>query len=180
MSIPATDSAIDVAYWFFERSEKDRQYLENERLYHLIFAAQLNYAQKFKGQVLVPSLFVCDELGFTEPNLFKMFSLGRPFMPVVKFSDPIEAFLESIWQKYGKLNLFEFTQLIKNSTAYKECFTEGEKHLINVNDILGKFKAAPVSKKENLRKKMLISQNGPVMVSQWNPRKIETNAMKGI
>lgn len=180
MNIPATDSAIDVAYWFFARSEKDGQYLENERLYHLIFASQLNYAQKFNCEVLVPSLFVCDGLGFTEPNLFKMFSLGRPFMPPVKLSDKVEAFLEDMWQKYGKLSLIDFTGLIKNSTAYKECFTEGEKHLINVNDILNKFKAAEANKKESSRKKMLISQNGPVMVSQWNPRKIETTATKGI
>lgn len=177
MSVPATNSAIDVAYWFFTRSDNDHVFLENEKLYHLIFAAQVNYAQKFNRELLVPSLFVCDELGFTEPNLYKMFSLGRPFMAKVKFSDQVEDFLETMWQKYGKLSLSDFTSLVKNSSAYKENFVDGEKHVISVDSILDKFKTT-TTKTKTQRKKMLISQNGPVIVSQWIPRKIDTNIIK--
>lgn len=179
MSIPATDTAIDVAYWFFARSEKDNIRLENEKLYHLIFTAQINYARKYNRELLMPSLFVCDENGFTEPNLLKMFSFGRPFMPVVKFSDKVEDFLENMWQKYGRLSLQDFTLLIKGSSAYKELYRQNEKNIVDVVQILDKFKTTE-TRSESSRKKMLISQNGPVMVSQWNPRKVVVSEKKGI
>ena len=147
MGVPATESAIDVAYWFFERAEKDGTFLDDEKMFHLLFVAQLGYARRYDREVLVPSLFICDEDGFTEPNLKKMFSLGRPYMPPVKLTD-------------------------KNSSAYKECRRSGEKYLVAANDILNKFTPLQPEKIAD-NKKIRISQNGPVMVSRWNPRKLQ-------
>ena len=44
MTIPATDTAIDIAYWFFNRAEKDGIYLETEKMQHLLFLAQIHFA----------------------------------------------------------------------------------------------------------------------------------------
>lgn len=178
MSVAAIDSAIDVAYWFFERAEKDGLFLENDKLFHLIFAAQLNYAQKYNKELLVPSMFVVEENGFIEPNLKKMFSMGRPFMPPVKLDDKVIAFLEAIWQKYAKVTVSAMGIMVKNTTAYKDNYQVGIKNVIEVNKILDLFKA-PISKTDDERKKMLISQNGPVMVSKWKPRKLLTTSKKG-
>lgn len=179
MSIPATDSAIEVAYWLIQRAEKDGAFLEDEKLHHLLFAAQVAYAQKFDKAVLIPSLFIVDEKGFSEPNLLKMFSLGRPFMPPVKLDDKVTAFLETIWKKYAPMTLAAMSTLIKASTAYKQNYRNGEKHIIEVNSILDSFKTSSTAPTNN-RRKMLISQNGPVMVSKWTPRKIENSIRKGI
>lgn len=173
MSIAATDSAIDVAYWFFERSEKDGMFLENDKLFHLIFAAQVSYAQKYNRELLMPSIFIVDENGFIEPNLKKIFSLGRPFMPPVKLDDKVVAFLEAVWQKYAKITNSAMEIMIKNTPAYKDNYQTDTRNVVEVNKILNLFNA-PISKTDDERKKMLISQNGPVMVSKWKPRKVLT------
>ena len=77
MTIPATDTAIDIAYWFFNRAEKDGIYLETEKMQHLLFLAQIHFAMAYNMQILVPSLFVCNKDGFFEPNLKRMFAMGR-------------------------------------------------------------------------------------------------------
>ena len=120
MTIPATDTAIDIAYWFFNRAEKDGIYLETEKMQHLLFLAQIHFAMAYNMQILVPSLFVCNKDGFFEPNLKRMFAMGRPFMPPVKFPAKIDSFLESIWNKYGKTSLIGLEKLIKSNSAFKE------------------------------------------------------------
>ena len=120
MTIPATDTAIDIAYWFFNRAEKDGIYLETEKMQHLLFLAQIHFAMAYNMQILVPSLFVCNKDGFFEPNLKRMFAMGRPFMPPVKFPAKIDSFLESIWNKYGKASLIGLEKLIKSNSAFKE------------------------------------------------------------
>ena len=132
MTIPATDTAIDIAYWFFNRAEKDGIYLETEKMQHLLFLAQIHFAMAYNMQILVPSLFVCNKDGFFEPNLKRMFAMGRPFMPPVKFPAKIDSFLESIWNKYGKTSLIGLEKLIKSNSAFKENCIAGT---INVIDL---------------------------------------------
>ena len=57
MTIPATDTAIDIAYWFFNRAEKDGIYLETEKMQHLLFLAQIHFAMAYNMQILVPRRF---------------------------------------------------------------------------------------------------------------------------
>ena len=102
MTVSATNSGIEVAYWFIQRAEKDNIFIEDEKLHHLLFTAQLAYARKNSRAVLMPSLFITDENGFSEPNILKMFSLGRPYMPPVKLENDVAALLEIIWKKYAK------------------------------------------------------------------------------
>ena len=178
MTIPATDTAIDVAYWFFNRAEKDGLYLETEVMQHLLFLAQVHYAMNYNMQMLTPSLFVCDHTGFYEPNLKRMFAFGRPFMPKVKFPDKIEFFLESVWAKYGKLSAQSLQKLIKSNEAFKEMCISGTINTVDFNAVVKHFIEQSKKSQKNSafsgnRKKVLLSQNGPVVVSQWQPRKID-------
>ena len=165
MTIPATDTAIDIAYWFFNRAEKDGIYLETEKMQHLLFLAQIHFAMAYNMQILVPSLFVCNKDGFFEPNLKRMFAMGRPFMPPVKFPAKIDSFLESIWNKYGKTSLIGLEKLITIN-------------VIDLKAVVDSFiKSSKAAQKNNAfsnnRKKVMLSQNGPVVVSKWQPRKID-------
>ena len=99
MTIPATDTAIDVAYWFFNRAEKDGLYLETDVMQHLLFLAQVHFAMSYNMQMLTPSLFVCDHTGFYEPNLIKL----KYFLKVFGLS--MENFLYVAWKK--SLNLIQ-------------------------------------------------------------------------
>lgn len=178
MTIPATDTAIDIAYWFFNRAEKDGIYLETENMQHLLFLAQVHYATSYNMQMLMPSIFVCDHSGFYEPNLKKMFSMGRPFMPPVKFPAQIDSFLENIWMKYGKMSIRELDKLIKNNPAFKENCTAGTINAVDFKSVVDNFiKIGKLNKQNNAfsdnRKKVMLSQNGPVVVSKWQPRKID-------
>ena len=56
MTIPATDTAIDIAYWFFNRAEKDGIYLETEKMQHLLFLAQIHFAMAYNMQIPVTIL----------------------------------------------------------------------------------------------------------------------------
>lgn len=179
MTVSATNSGIDVAYWFIQRAEKDNVFVEDEKLHHLLFTAQLAYSRKNSLAVLMPSLFIVNENGFFEPNILKMFSLGRPYMPPVKLENDVAAFLEIIWKKYAQTPATVLGNLIKSTEAYKQSYKKGEKRVIDINDIAA-LSETPVRTPAFGRKKVLISQNGPVMVSQWTPRKLSSTIRKGI
>lgn len=170
MTAAATESAIDAAYWFFQRAEKDNRFIDDKKIHHLLFIAQKEFVKKIHGSVLLPSLFVCDENGFTEPNLAKIFSFGRPFMPPVVLEDKLTVFLEGIWKKHASAPTADLEELVKSGTLYQKYFKHGEKTLISPEMIVET--AFDDKKAKTDKKKILFSQNGPVVVSQWNPRKL--------
>jgi len=178
MAVPATDTAIDIAYWFFNRAEEDGLYLETENMQHLLFLAQVHYAMAYNMQMLTPSLFVCDHTGFFEPNLKRMFALGRPFMTPVKMPPKITAFLEEIWKKYGGLPLVRLEKIVKSSQAFKKNCMEGTINTVDFKSVIDSFIESGKKVQQNNafsdnRKKVMLSQNGPVVVSKWQPRKID-------
>ena len=180
MAIPATDSSLDVAYWFFNRAEQDDLYLETEKIHHLLFMAQNRYAKQHTDTLLMPCVFLCDDNGFFEPTLKKIFSLGRPFMQPVKFKTYISEFLEEIWQEYGHLSLSQFSRLITGMPCYNQCRQKGTPITDAATSFIDKSEKFHTMTPERLsreasRKKILVSQNGPVLVSQWTPRKINSN-----
>lgn len=176
MNIPAADSAIDIAYWFLNKAEDAGIYLDDEQIHNLLFLSQVHYALQNRQEVLMPSLFLCGEDGIIEPALHRIFSQGRPFMPPIKLNDKLTVFLNGIWDKYGTLPAQRLKELIKKSAAYKDHCIAGSKNIINISQVIEKFTNLDNKASGNFRKKVLISQNGPVMVSQWNPRKLDTSS----
>lgn len=55
MSVPAVNSALDVANWFFKQAEREEIYLENEKVQHLLFLAQVHYALLNNKDYLSPA-----------------------------------------------------------------------------------------------------------------------------
>ena len=182
MVSPATNSSIEVAYWFFDRAEKDDIYLENERLHHLLFLAQSRFAQTHFGQMLMPCLFLCDESGFFEPNIKKMFALGRPFMPQTQLEDTVATFLENIWKQYGSLSLAQFKQIVTALPLFDETYQKGTQTVVDWNSLIDKSNDCGTIRKGTggytMSPKVLVSQNGPVVVSQWKPRKVNSTKHK--
>lgn len=179
-----TESSIDVAYWFIYQAEKENTYLEDEKLQHLLFLAQVHYALAYNMEILMPSMFVCDEDGFTEPTLNRIFAQGHPFMPKAAMSVKASDFLLEIWKKYGSLSIKELTNIIKTNSAYKENYVEGVKNVVQLNLVVEKFISNSNILKDNNaysdnKKKILLSQNGPVVVSKWQPRKVAHSNSKG-
>lgn len=175
MNASAVDSAIDVAYWFFDRAEADKQLLEEEKLQPLLYLSQVYYARTYNGATLMPSLFICDESGFYEPNIKKILTLGRPFMPRAKFDKTVNNFLEEIWDKYGTSSISSLEKTVKDSLLYRNKYKKNTKTLVEnktIVEFLNKDSRIFESEGEKNTTKVLLSQNGPVVVSRWQPRKI--------
>jgi len=85
------------------------------------------------------------------------------------FPRKINEFLELIWQKYATKNTFELISLIKDSQVYQKHHVKDEITLLTLDEMTQYF-GMPVESKTT--QKIRISQNGPVVVSKWQPRKI--------
>lgn len=173
----ATNSAIDVAYWFIRKGEEKNLRLEDEKIHHLLFLAQVHFALKHNMELLMPSLFVCGENGFFEPNLNVIFSQGRPYMPPKALPERVDNFLEKVWARYAPLSGKELTLMIKSNPAYQNCYISGTENIAPLKTIVENFTKNPdtatySSTRTTANKKVSYSQNGPVVVSKWNPRKI--------
>lgn len=183
MNTPATDCAIHVAYWFFNRAEEDSSFINMDKIQHLLFLAQVNYASKNNMEVLMPCVFICDKDGFNEPSLKCILSQGRPFMPPVQLGEKVNNFLENIWNKYGSIPMEQLSTFIKSTRAYKDNYFIGTKNIVSIKSLVESFvSSGSISQNKPLktpRKKVLLSQNGPVLVSKWQPRKIALNKIKG-
>ena len=183
MSLSAISSSLDAANWFFRRADKDDSYLENDKLHQLLFLAQVHFALNNNMEYLIPALFICDERGFTEPNLAKILNYGMPLMEAPAFAEKINSFLELIWKKYSSMSNRELSEFIKSSDAYIDNYQTGKKNIVALESMAQNFKSSlnPRSFSKagtSNSRKILISQNGPVMVSAWQPRKLGTQKNK--
>ena len=175
MNIPAVKSSIDVAYWFLSRAENDGMFLEDEKLHYLLFLAQVSYA-KNNMQMLMPCLFMCGENGFYEPNIKRIFANGRPFMTSPKINDDLSTFLEIIWNQYKQLSIMQLKNITINSSLFKETYRKGVETVVSWNSLVDKSceygTIRDRGESTSKTSKILFSQNGPVLVSKWTPRKI--------
>lgn len=172
MVAPATNSSLDVAYWFFNRAEQDNLYLETEKLHHLLFMAQSRYIQDNPHRMLMPCLFLCDSMGFFEPNLKRIFEQGRPFMPPVRLDVPVANFLEQIWNEFKSLSVSQCQQIVTGLSLYNEYYQQGSTTLVPWEALVRHSAYTQPRTQTPFHKKILVSQNGPVLVSPWAPRKV--------
>lgn len=183
MTAAAVNTALEIANWFFKRAEKDNIYLQDDKLQHLMFLAQVHFALAHQNNYLFPGLFAAGPDGYVDPNLQITLSFGRPLMANPKFSDKINAFLELIWNKYSPLDSADLSDLILNTTAHRENYKHGEYNLIPLHELAAQFKTrfnTARGKAAARPHKVMISQNGPVVVSRWQPRKINSENIKEI
>lgn len=165
----AVPSAFDVAYWFLQFADKKQFFIEDEKLHHLLFLAQIIYMQRHGNEILFPSMFIATEKGFLEPNLLKVFANGHPYMPHIKIDDKTAIFLEQIWDKYANRPLLDLRADIKQSQAFKSCYSKENIMAVDMKQIAELF--VP-EKEKTSNNRVRMSQHGPVVVSQWNPRKV--------
>ena len=178
MTAPVTNSSLDVAYWFINKAKQENIYLETEKLQHLLFLAQNQYALEQKGKMLMPCLFLCGDDGFFEPTLKKIFAQGRPILHLTQLTQNVTSFLEKIWQEFKELSIAQIRYIIMQKPIYTKCREQGINsvaswdYFVDKSNDCGKIHTSSVSASRNFSKKVLVSQNGPVVVSQWTPRKI--------
>ncbi len=122
---PAVASSFDVAEWFIRQSKHDRVPLSPLKLHRLMYLAQAAYAKRTAGEALMPSMFVANELGPIEPNLYRAFEHGSPKVAVRDPTEQVRTFLALIWHQYGEKPIDALNRLINQDPAYKQAEASG-------------------------------------------------------
>jgi uncharacterized phage-associated protein len=169
------NNAFDVSIFFDDMALKEGIYLQPQKLHRLLFLSQAYYAVAFNRK-LMPAIFIADELGPVEPNVYLAFSKGRPDIDADLFL-PFEAqsFLESIWQRFGTYSVERLSKITNETPAYKNARGRGDRAEITLTEMKNSFKKpeqAP-SVDQLVKPKIMRTQSGrAVQVESWAPRKV--------
>ena len=183
MQTAATDSSLEVDSWFLNRARSEDWLLEHEKLQSLLFLAQMHYLATHPQTLLMPSLFISGSNAYADPVIAKLHAAGQLPEVAIRFSPEIDAFLEKIWNIYGLMSNRQINGLIEERIGSSDS-SGSQKTIVDFKTLVEKFKS---NSKINTRKagsepknkpaaawpaKVMLSQNGPVVVSQWKPRKL--------
>jgi hypothetical protein len=171
LGAPAARTAFDVAVWLLDRARADDMHLPLQKLHRLLFIAQAAYAGRAGdgGGLLMPALFLAEELGPIEPNLERLMVDGRPEeLPAEALSRGAADFMEDIWRRFAHMPTERLNGLVAKNAAYAAALAAGRGSVIAQASLAGSFAPAPAKIAADLR--MLRSQSGtPVAVRAWRP-----------
>jgi uncharacterized phage-associated protein len=184
MASPAAPSSFDVAYWFIDRALDDGEYLQPQKLHRLMFLAQAYFAVAYNGRKLMPAIFVADEFGPIEPNVFRACAIQRPPIEVKALSDLVIQFLDGVWRRFGSHSAEYLSRQVNSHPPYGAALalaigTEitlksmvafyGKKTPSMSDESVSAIASAP-SVDQIVRPRLMRSQNGsPVSVQKWMP-----------
>ena len=166
-------STLNIAYWFYNKSKMLNKNFSEQKLQYLLFLSQMHYSVKYE-KLLMPSLFVYSRSGIYDPSIRTIMDYGFPLMPQPQFDDEIKDFLNLIWQKYSSQSEAKLQEFIYSLKCFKHFYGEKNEIIINPLNLVDSFSSSQTEKKSasSPKSKIMISQNGPVKVSTWAPRKL--------
>lgn len=168
------DNAFDVAFWFADTALNENEYLQPQKLQRLLFLSQSYYAIIQKGRKLMPAIFVADEIGPMEPNIYMAFSRGRPDIDAELFlPHEVEEFLSGIWRRFGHMSVERLNKITNETLAYKNAFKRGPRAEITIKEMAASFvqnREAPAVEQVKPQKIMRTQSGRPVQVKSWLPK----------
>jgi len=184
MTPTAVLSTFDIVAWLKDRALNDGEYLQPVKMHHLLFLAQAYYSVAYPGYKLAPATFVADEKGPIEPDVWRVFSSGRPYVENEPLPDRVEHFLDSIWRRFGAHSVDYLADLLKGQSPYRDAFDSAPSSEISLKSMIafyGKAKKQKAIKPTGapdvddvLRPRTMRSASGkPVSVQRWNPRSMK-------
>ena len=166
-------NAFDIAFFFADTALAENEYLQPQKLQCLLFLSQAYYSVAFEGLKLMPSVFVADERGPLEPNVYLAFSKGRPDIDANLFLPAeVESFLTAIWQRFGHVSTDKIVKMTKGTHAYKNARRRGHRAEIFLNEMRVSFIRAENTPGINqvVKPKLYRTQSGKnVTVKRWVP-----------
>ncbi|MDR3435703.1 hypothetical protein [Telmatospirillum sp.] len=182
MASPAAPSCFDVAYWFIDRALDDDEYLQPQKLHRLMFLSQAYFAVASNGRLLMPGIFVADQFGPIEPNVFRACAIQRPPIEAKALGEGITNFLDNIWRRFGHYSTETLNRQIAVHPPFANALAHGVGTMISVTamtDFYGKKVAEAPEESASvgappidqvLRPRVMRSQSGaPVAVKKWMP-----------
>ncbi len=170
-------STLDVIGWFCSKASQNRRKLSPCQLQNMLFLAQMHHLSKH-GRVLMPTMFVCYNQGFYEPTTNIIINCGLPLLDNPVFEQETSMILESVWQKYSSLTEKELLTFITSLGCWTQFYHHSEETIVNPIDMIASFISSISGNKMSSasKTKIRLSQNGPVQVSPWHPRKINNSS----
>lgn len=169
------NNALDVSIFFDDMSIKEGSYLQPQKLQKLLFLSQAYYVVAFDRK-LMPAVFVADELGPVEPNIYIAFSRGRPEVDVELFlPNEAQKFLQNIWKRFGTYSVERLSEITNETQAYKNAKERGNRAEIPLADMKKSFEYAEKTPSidQVVKPKIMRTQSGrAVLVQSWAPRKV--------
>ena len=114
---PAAATSYDIAFWLLDRARSDDSYLQPRALQCLLFLAQAHYAAAYGGRRLMPSVFVIDDAGPFDPNLYRMLENGRPDITQFPIDKAVIVFLDAVWRRYRHDDALRLEQIVSRAGA---------------------------------------------------------------
>ena len=183
MQAPVCDSMFDVVFWFMDRALNDKEYLQSGKMHRLLYLAQAYYAV-LRRKKLVPAVFVAADEGPLEPNLYRLFAAAqRPYIERLMVPEEGEAFLDSLWRRFGHHSGDYLSRLLKSHAPYAEARAQGGMRAEIGLDAMVRFYGRPrqpdessdagrVDARQMIKPRMMRTQTGrPVAVQAWAPVK---------
>ncbi len=167
-------SSITVGAWLFNKFKHAGLMFDELKYKHIIFLCQMHYLLKNK-RLLFPSFFVCDKNCFYEPSLSEIMQTGFPLSFSYSLSEEDLSLLNIIWQKYSLLQTSELSSFIKKFCEFSEIKEGTIVNPANIIDTFAEYLQINKNSKSLSKSKIMLSQNGPVRVTEWKPRKIHNN-----
>lgn len=172
MTYKKNNSNINIAYWFYNKETSQNKKISEQKIQYLLFLTQMHYAIKYE-KLLMPSLFVYSKSEIYDPTIKTIMYYGFPLMTTPNFDLQTSDFLELIWQKYASQSEEELQKFIHSLKCFKDLCDNKDDVIINPLNFIDSFSpVTPKNKSEN-KSKIMISQNGIVKVSAWEPRKLK-------
>lgn len=113
----AATTSYDIAFWFLDRARIEDSYLQPRALQCLLFLAQAHYAAAYGGRRLMPSVFVMDDAGPHDPNLYRMLENGRPDITEFPIDKAVIVFLDAVWRRYRHDDALRLEQIVSRAGA---------------------------------------------------------------
>ena len=168
MAIAATESSFDVALWFVERARQEDGYLQAQKLQRLLWLAQGQYARAYHGRKLMPTVFLADEFGPMDPNVYRAFELGRPEIPDVRLPVEVEDFLIRIWGRFGHHATEHLNTMVRGHIIYRDALEKGVGEEISFDSIAEFFQSETADRDAT----EVRSADGRVW-KKWAPRTVK-------
>lgn len=171
-------SALDVIGWFCNKAAQNKQRLSPEQLQNMLFLAQMHHLGKH-GRVMMPAMFVCYNQGFYEPTIDAIIGHGLPLLEQPVFEQNTTMILESVWQKYSSLSEQELLDFITSLNCWLQFYQQEKEIIVNPVELTASFISSISGNRSSSasKTKIRLSQNGPVQVSPWHPRKVSNSSI---
>ncbi len=169
----AVYSTFDIVLWFNDVALDRNEYLQPQKLHRLLYLSQAYFAVAYGGRKLMPAVFVADEMGPIEPNIYTAYAKAAPNIePELFLPEDVEAFITGIWRRFGNQSADSLTRLCRDTIAYKQALRRGDRAEISHEAMQLSFIRADRAPAldQVIKPKVMRSQSGrPVTVKAWVP-----------